>query len=60
MGQKIATFYTEDMDQKEIHTSLNFLHSLFPRYQTQSEPLDFKDLPSTSRKLEACQNLLKK
>jgi hypothetical protein len=59
MGQKIADFYAEEMDQNEIHMSPNFYYSHFPGYQTQSEPLDFEDPPFTSRKLDACQILLK-
>jgi hypothetical protein len=59
MGQKIAAFYTEDMDQEEIHTSSNFLHSCFPCCQTQFKPMDSEDPSSISRKLDACQILLK-
>jgi hypothetical protein len=49
----------EDMDQKEIHTRINFFHSRFPHCQTQSQPLESEDAPSTSEKLNACQILLK-
>jgi hypothetical protein len=58
-GQKITAFYIEDMDQKEIRTSPNFIHSHFSHCQTQSEPLDCEDPPSTTRKMDACQILLK-
>jgi hypothetical protein len=47
------------MNWKEIQTSPNFRHSHFPHCWTQSEPLEFKDPRSTSRKLDACENLLK-
>jgi hypothetical protein len=48
------------MDREEIDTSPNFRYSRFPRCQTQSDPLDSEDLPSTSKKLDAYQILLKK
>jgi hypothetical protein len=47
------------MDQKHIHTSLNFPRSSFPHCQTQSDPLESEDLPSASRKLDVCQFFLK-
>jgi hypothetical protein len=34
MGQKIADFYAEEMDQNEIHMSPNFYYSHFPSCQT--------------------------
>jgi hypothetical protein len=41
--------------------SLNFCHSACsPRCQTQPEPLDYEDPPSTSRKVDVRQILLKK
>jgi hypothetical protein len=39
--------------------SQNFCHSRFPHCQTQSDSQDSKDSPSTSRKPDACQILLK-
>jgi hypothetical protein len=40
--------------------SLNFHHSAHsPRCKIQHEPLDSEDLPSTSRKVDGCQILLK-
>jgi hypothetical protein len=40
--------------------SPNFCHSTCsPRCQTQPEPLDSEDPPSTSRKVDVCQILLK-
>jgi hypothetical protein len=49
------------MDHQEIHTSLNFRHSACsPHCQMQPDPLDSKEPPSTSRKEDVCQILLKK
>jgi hypothetical protein len=36
----------EDIDPMEVHTSMNFLHSHFPRCQTDSEPLASEVPPS--------------
>jgi hypothetical protein len=47
------------MEGDSIHTSLSFLHSRFPCWQTHSNPLDSEVLSSTSRKLDVCQILLK-
>jgi hypothetical protein len=47
------------MDREEIHTSLNFCHSLFSHYLTQSDPLESEDPTSTSQKLDVS-NFVKK
>jgi hypothetical protein len=39
--------------------SPDFHHSHFPHCKTQPDALDSEDLPSTSRKLDVCQILLK-
>jgi hypothetical protein len=42
---------------KEIHRSLNFLHSRFPRWETYIELLDSHVLRSGSRQMDVCQIL---
>jgi hypothetical protein len=48
---------TEDEGVKEIHTSLNLLHSRFPRWETHIESLHSQDLPSGYRQTDVHQNL---
>jgi hypothetical protein len=42
---------------KEIHTSLNFLHSLFPHWETHIESHDSKVPSDGSEQTDVCQNL---
>jgi hypothetical protein len=48
---------TEHEGVKEIHTSLNLLHSRFPHWETHIESLHSQDLPSGYRQMDVHQNL---
>jgi hypothetical protein len=51
----IAFYRTEDEWVKEIRTSLNLLHSHFPRWETHIESLNSQDPPSGYRQTDVHQ-----
>jgi hypothetical protein len=53
----IAFYRTEDKRVKKIRTSLNLLHSCFPRWETHIESLHSQDPPSGYRQMDVRQIL---
>jgi hypothetical protein len=48
----VAFYFIEDEGVKEIHTSLNLLHSRFPHRETHIELLHSQDSPSSYQQID--------